>query len=357
MSTNLNNLTITTTGSAMASTTGAIFNTLQSMIANGGRDSNCKFYYKDGAGGSLLQVAVKGVVRGAVSELKNEAVNAFNSLLNRKRTKNNIGEEWVKSELEKQEIEAKEYGKFLVKNTGGIDQAVYALDDWGNICPDALMLGVETDTTIRINQTLASPMSIKKGQTGIAYNNNQVQTKTLVWYDTTAMITINSDKNLIVTRVTGRDYSRKELVSNGDIKFTVSGQITSGKPDIYPAEEMRKFYKIMQYKGIIKINNMVLDQLGITHIVIENFNVSPRQGYKALQQYTFSAIGLQPENEIEISEDTISIIPQKNISANEDDGSEWMNMLNNQLEGLKSMASDVFKQGMGLASGLLEDTL
>lgn len=104
----------------------------------------------------------------------------------------------------------------------------------------------------------------------------------MVWYDTTALITINSDKNLIATRVTGRDYSRKELVSNGDIKFTVSGQITSGKPDIYPAEEMQKFYKIMQYKGIVKINNMVLDQLGITHIVIENFNVSPRQGYKAL---------------------------------------------------------------------------
>lgn len=151
-----------------------------------------------------------------------------------------------------------------------------------------------------------------------------------MWYDTTALITINSDKNLIATRVTGRDYSRKELVSNGDIKFTVSGQITSGKPDIYPAEEMQKFYKIMQYKGIVKINNMVLDQLGITHIVIENFNVSPRQGYKALQQYTFSAIGLQPENEIEISEDTISIIPQKNVSANDDDGSEWMKMLNNQ---------------------------
>lgn len=102
---------------------------------------------------------------------------------------------------------------------------------------------------------------------------------------------------------------------------------------------------------------MVLDQLGITHIVIENFNVSPRQGYKALQQYTFSAIGLQPEKEIEISEDTVTIIPQKAVSAKEDDGSEWMKMLNNQLDGLKSMASDLFKQGIGLATGMLNDKL
>lgn len=359
MSISLNNLAITSTGGAMASTMGALMNTLQSKIANGGRDSNCKFYYNDGAGGSLLQVAVKGVVRGAVSELKNEAVNAFNSLLNGKRTKDSVGAAWVESELKKQEIEAKEYGMMQVD--GG---TIYALDDWGGKAPEALMLGIELDQNITVTQKFpvyrTKVIDAKKGiykEQEPETVNNVVNTKTLVWYDTTALITINSDKNLIATRVTGRDYSRKELVSNGDIKFTVSGQITSGKPDIYPTEEMQKFYKIMQYKGIIKVNNMVLDMLGITHIVIENFSVSPRQGYKSLQQYTFSAIGLQPENEIEISEDTVSIIPQKNVSAKEDDGSEWMKMLNNQLEGLKSMASDLVKQGVGLAADLLEEQL
>ncbi len=353
----LNNLAVTTAGGVLSSTIGTAMDTLQSLIANGGRDSNCKFYYNNGAGGSLIQVATKSVVGGAVSALKNEAVNAFNSLLNGKRTASTNGTEWVKSELAKQEEESKAYGKLLVKTTSGKEQAVYALDDWGNVCPDALMLGVETDTPIHITQTMASAMSMQPGKSGIAYNDYHVQTNTLVWYDTTALITINSDKNLLATRVTGRDYSRKELISNGDIKFTVSGQITSGKPDIYPSEEMKKFYKVMQYKGIVKINNQILDQLGITHIVIENFSVSPRQGYKALQQYTFSAIGLQPETEIEVSEDTISIIKQNPMSVQEDDSSEWLKMLNSQLEGLKSMASDTFSQGAGLAAGLLNDLL
>lgn len=359
MSISLNNLAITATGSAMSSAMGAMFNTLQSKIANGGRDSNCKFFYNDGAGGSLLQVAVKGAVRGAVSELKNEAVNAFNSLLNGKRTKDTAGQAWINSELVKQEEEQKEYGTMEVK--GG---TIYALDDWGGIATEALMLGIDLYKNITVTQKFpiyrTKVIDAKKG----VYKEqepdtitNVVTTNTLVWYDTTALITINSDKNLIATRVVGRDYSRKELVSNGDIRFSVSGQITSGKPDIYPAEEMKKFYKIMQYKGIIKVNNMVLDQLGITHIVIESFNVTPRQGYKALQQYTFSAIGLQPEQIIDINEDTVSIIPQKAVSAKEDDGSEWMKMLNNQLEGLKSMASDLFKQGVGLAAGMLEEKL
>lgn len=353
----LNNLGVTVAGGALSSSIGAAMNTLQALIANGGRDTNCKFYYNDGVGGSLIQVAAKSVVGGAVSALKNEAVNAFNSLLNGKKKVLTNDDEWIKSELTKQEEEVKLYGKLLVKNTNGSEQAVYALDDWGHVCTEALMLGVETDTPIHITQTMASAMTQPNGSTGVAYNDYHVQTNTLVWYDTTALITINSDKNLLATRVTGRDYSRKELISNGDIKFTVSGQITSGKPDIYPTEEMKKFYKVMQYKGIVKINNQILDQLGITHIVIENFSVTPRQGYKALQQYTFSAIGLQPEKEIEVSEDTISVIKQKPMSVEENNDSEWLKMLNNQLEGLKSMASDVFDQGLGLAAGLLNNTL
>lgn len=355
----LNNLAITATNSAMTSAMGAMFNTLQSKIANGGRDKNCKFYYNNGAGGSILQVAVKGAVGGVVSELKNEAVNAFNSLLNGKRTKSTVGSAWVESELKKQEEEAKQYGMMQVD--GG---TIYALDDWGCKSPDALMLGIELDQSITVTQKFpvyqTRVVDAKKGiykEQEPRTTVNTVTTNTLVWFDTTALITINSDKNLIATRVQGRDYSRKELVSNGDIKFSVTGQITSGKPDIYPTEEIKKFIKVMQYKGIVKINNQVLDQFGISHIVITDFNISPRQGYKALQQYSFSAIGLQPEKEIEITEDTISIIPQKAVPTKEDDRSEWMKMLNNQLEGLKSMASDVFSQGLGLASGMLENSL
>ena len=355
----LNNLAITATNSAMTAAMGALFNTLQSKIANGGRDRNCKFYYNDGAGGSILQVAVKGAVGGAVSALKSEATNAFNSLLNGKRTKSNVGAAWIESELKKQEEEAKEYGMMQVD--GG---TIYALDDWGCKSPEALMLGIELDQSITVTQNFpvyrTKVIDAKKGiykEQEPNTINNVVTTKTLVWYDTTALITINSDKNLIVTRVQGRDHRRKELVSNGDIKFSVSGQMTSGKPDIYPFEEVKKFIKVMQYKGIIKINNQILDQFGISHIIITDFNISPRQGYKALQPYSFSAIGLQPEKDIEISEDTISIIPQKVVADKEDNSSEWMKMLNNQLEGLKSMAADVFSQGVGLAAGMLENKL
>lgn len=357
----LNNLAITTTNRLMTTAIGRAFDTLQSLIANGGRDTNCKFYYNNGAGGSILQVVAKSVVGGAVSDIKDVAVNHFNSWLHGKDEPKQQGTAWVEAGVKKKEAEEKLYGKMLVND--GKD-TVYALDDWGCICPDALMLGIKIDKPFKITQKfpnyrkgLGDGMDVtgKKSESD-SVNNDIPSSDTLVWYDTTALVTINSDKNIVITRVVGRDYSRKELVSNGDIKFSVSGQITSGRPDVYPAEEVKKFIKVMQYKGVVKINNQILDQFGISHIVITDFNLSPREGYKATQSYSFSAIGLQPEKELEIKEDTITIIPQPAMADTADDNA-WLSMLKNQLEGLKSMAGDLFSQGMGIASGMLDNLL
>ena len=352
------NLAITATSGAFSSAMGQLFSTLQSKIANGGRDTNCKFYYGGpGASGSILQVATKGLVGGAVSALKDELDNGFKSLLNGKKRKTINYSEWNYDQLQHQKKEKENYGRMRVN--GG---TVYALDDWGGISPDALMLCIEMDNEIAVTQNWAQYGTVQnsKGEyreTTPKRITNKFKTKELVWYDTTALITINSDKNVVVSRIQGRDYSRKELVSNGDIKFTVSGQITSGMPDIYPESEIKKFLKVMQYKGVVRVNNQVLDQFGISNILITDFNISPREGYKALQNYTFSAIGLQPESEIQIEEDTVSIYSQFNVDTKEQDQSEWMKMLNNQLDGLKSMAGDLFSQSTALASGMLDKAL
>lgn len=360
----LNNLAITTTNRVMTSAIGKAFDTLQSIIANGGRDSNCKFYYNEGAGGSILQVVAKSVVSGAVSDIKDLAQNEFKSWLNGKDEPKQHGQVWVEAGVKKKEAEEQLYGRMFV-NDG--NATVYALDDWGCVSVDGLMLGIKVDKPVKISQHFPNYRYNAMGDTDYAADitgdenyGNSVEvdipkSDTLVWYDTTALVTINSDKNIVTTRVTGRDYSRKELVSNGDIKFSVSGQITSGRPDVYPAEEVKKFIKVMQYKGIVKINNQMLDQFGITHIVITDFSLSPKEGYKAMQSYSFSAIGLQPEKEIEIKEDTVEIIPQTVLDVKEDNA--WLSMLKNQLDGLKSMAGDLFSQGLGIASGMLDGLL
>lgn len=351
----IGNLTVTAAGSAMSSVMGKLFDTLQSKIANNGRDTKCKFYYSGpGAGGLIRQVAAN-IVGGVVQDLKGELMNEFNSLLSGKKNKSIDGVKWVQSEVEQHDKEEAKYGKL---------DGILALDEWGDASLDAIMLSIDledaiTQTQDRVqygSELVDAKKGIYKEKTPVRKTTSVTHAK-LVWYDTTALITVNSDKNLIVTRVQGRDYSRKELASNGDIKFSVSGHITSGKADVYPAEEIKKFIKVMTYKGIVKINNQILDQFNVSHIVITDFSITPREGYKSLQDYTFNAIGLQPAEEVKITEDTVSVIPQEEYKPIDANDSEWVAMLKNQLAGLTAMAGDLVSQGAALASGALDNAI
>lgn len=340
-----NNLVLTAVGDTATRAVGGIMGKLQSSIGNGGRDTKCKFYSDYNKGGSIIQVYAKSVAGGALTLLKNEAVNQFNSWLGGKKN----GDEGTQ-EQELCETSKKKYGKILLKDAGA---GLMALDDWGCVSTDALILSVKTDNKIRYTQDYYTYNSYTKSQ---QRNKIPIESYYLAWYDVTALVNINSDRNIVVTRVQGRDYSRKELVSNGDIKFSVSGQITSKMPDVYPEEEVKKFLKIMQYKGVVSVNNQLLDQFGIENIIITDFSLSSKEGYKSVQQYSFSAIGLQPATEYQITEDTVKFSKPVEVQTEKEDN-KWKDMLNDVKSGLKTAASDIFSQGAALATGMAEKSL
>lgn len=80
-----------------------------------------------------------------------------------------------------------------------------------------------------------------------------------VFLDLGAIVQVQSSNNLVLTKVQGRDYSRKELISGGDINFTVTGKIVSNYPDVYPYAEVSKFITLMQHKGVIQVFNLMFN--------------------------------------------------------------------------------------------------
>ena len=143
---------------------------------------------------------------------------------------------------------------------------ITAKDKYGNRVPEALMLHYDTNKLIQVNDRVAA-----QGEDS-AYTNS-FTTKTLCFIDLIARVTVSSDKNLVLTQVQGRDFTRKELVSGGDITFNVSGKMVSNSPDIYPENEVKKFVQTMQYSGVVKVNHLVFKQLGVDKIIIKNFNL------------------------------------------------------------------------------------
>lgn len=346
----LNNLGWNVTSGAIASIIGGALDTLQSKLANAGRDEKVKLYWDYNKGGSIWNVVARTIVGGAVTAITQEGLSQYKKLIGGKKVDaaTQSAQEAYKDLLAAQEEDENKYGKIDV-NKDTTPVAIKAYDDWGNVCPDALMLAIPVAQPVKMTTT-----TYKNG-TSV---DEEVTSDHLVWYDTTALINLSSDKNLILTQVAGRDYSRKELVSNGDLNFSVSGHITSRMPDIYPSSEVQKLRQILQYKGIIEVNNEFLDQWGVTKIVVKSFNFPSSEGNKSIQDYSFEAVGIQPDVEANVTEDTIKIIDY-NIAV-ETDNSEslaWKDILSAQLANLKSLSVDVAAQGTALATGYLDKSM
>lgn len=95
--------------------------------------------------------------------------------------------------------------------------------------------------------------------------------------DLQPMVQVSSKNNVLLTTVQGRDYTRKELVSGGDLEISIHGKITSKYPDVYPEAEVSKFLKLMQYRGVINCDNTILRQFKITRLIVLNYSLTPSE--------------------------------------------------------------------------------
>lgn len=357
-----------TSGALLYSVAGGLLDTLQSKLANNFRDQKVKYYWDYGKGGSILNVIARKITNGAINTIAEDAISQYKTLINKSKKVTNGDKIDVKSmgaqeaykdlQYEQSEDEA-HYGYIQVKNPykaeGHNVRKIFAYDDWGNVCVDALMLAIPVSEPVDLKFETYTLGYINNNDENIEDGARPYASDHLVWYDTTALINLSSDKNLILTQVSGRDYSRKELVSNGDLTFSVSGQITSNMPDVYPASEVQKLRQILQYKGIVEVNNEFLDQWGVKKIVIKSFSFNSSEGDKSKQEYSFEAVGIQPDAEANVTSDTIKVI---NYAIKEETDNQeslaWKDVLTSQLENLKSQSVDGVVLGTSLAEGYLD---
>lgn len=361
-------------GSTMADvgfnvTNGAINQTLSVQLNNlehlfiHGPHKGVRFYYDQTSGGNVMTVLTKSLIGGAVSELGSLAKNTFKDLLWKDDKKHNETEGWSFDRIDaiKEEV-SKEYGKFPVDDDGK-KAFIYAVDHQGYRCRDALMMGIplSDDKKITFSQEYRNEDLIADIRTGD--KRSQVYTKNslskcdhLVFFDCTAIVSVDSSKNLVITQVQGRDYSRKELVSNGDINISVNGFITSAYPDVYPSEEVKKLRQILRYKGIVEVNNIILDGWDIDKIIIKDFNFPQEEGSKAVQRYSFTAVAVQPVKLSEVSADTINIIKQP-FEVEKKPENKWASMLEQQLNRLKQAAGSLVDVGLSQGGDMLNKAL
>jgi len=208
-------------------------------------------------------------------------------------------------------------------------QAIHAFNEYGDKFPEALMLYYVSDREI---ETVAVMGTFK--------------TKTVCFIDIVASVSLQSSKNLVLTQVQGRDFTRKELISGGDLTFSVNGKIVGGGKGIYPDNDVKKFIQIMQYGGVIKVNHFLFKQFNVEQIIIKDFNLNAPE-VKNVQPYSFTCVAVEPDEDVIIEKDTIRLL---NNEITTSPMNAWYKLiLNNKLS---SITSGVTGTGAGNATQL-----
>ncbi len=121
----------------------------------------------------------------------------------------------------------------------------------------------------------------------------------VTFVDLQPVIQVNSKNNIVMTTVQGRDYTRKEYISGGDLEITINGKITSKYAEVYPDTEVSKFLKIMQYKGVLNCDNTMLRQFNIKQLIILSYSL-PAPEYRNIQPYVINCVAVEPSESVEI---------------------------------------------------------
>jgi hypothetical protein len=186
----------------------------------------------------------------------------------------------------------------IVMNARG--SKFYAKDGLGRKVTESLIIYYEGEEEFQVTTHIVNA-------DGTEEDKDMYTTKIVAIADLSPRISLQSGKNLIMTTVQGRDFSRKELVSGGDLNFSVSGLIVSPILDDYPTNDVRKFINIMEYGGIVQVNNRFFDQFNVDRILIKDWRLDAQE-CKNIQPYSFTCVAVEPDTDVVIDADTIDLI-------------------------------------------------
>lgn len=212
---------------------------------------------------------------------------------------------------------------------------IYATSPYGEKVADALMLYYDSDKQILHQQKTIGSNKV---------SDESFYTSTICHIDLNAKVSVQSENNLVLTQVQGRDFTRKERVSGGDFVFQVNGEINSNEQGVYPAQLVKKFTQIMQYNGIINVNYILFNNINVNRILIKGWGLGVPE-CKNIQPYTFTCVAVEQDEEVTITSDTINVIDYSVLTSNTD--SLYKLVLQDKLSQISTTAAELaFAKGL-----------
>jgi len=104
-----------------------------------------------------------------------------------------------------------------------------------------------------------------------------------------AIITINEGKNIVKTSIPGRKGTIKEYINTDDFSINIEAIIVQ-KDNIFPEDELLTLKNILKSPVAVPVAQEVFNIFDINNIVIENYNITQKRGYRNNVFVTINAI-------------------------------------------------------------------
>lgn len=222
---------------------------------------------------------------------------------------------------------SQEYGSHSTSDSKG---TIVARDYLGRRVPDALIMHytLTGDTSVtykfpkitngtwqRDKQNILQKMIENSGHYSYTRGKEdtdieqEITTKDVVHIDLNPQVSLSTNKNVVMTTVQGRDFTRKELISGGDLTFTINGNVVSDLPNTYPTAAVQRLINMMQYKGIVYVNHYLFGQFNVKSVIIKDFSLGAQE-FKNIQPYSMTCVAIETDD-VQVINDTITKINQE----------------------------------------------
>lgn len=298
------------------------------------RQDKSELVFKNPRYKSVVVFAAKQLLMSQLEGNMNQLIPKFKKALENKARDKILAQQEANQKvlIANQEANAADWG--VVHAEGGHD--IHARDKYGTLVPEALMVYYDAEESHKVTDEYEDENK----------ESQSYDTKTVCHIDLSPQVSMNSSKNIVMTQVQGRDYTRKELVSGGDLQFSINGNIVSNERGVYPTEAVKKFVQIMEYNGILNVNFMMFQPFNVTRIIVKDYSLS-QQTYKNVQPYSFNCVAIEPDEDVKVSADTISVI-NKELSESPMDA--WYSVIldNKIAQSIANTATSMATYGAGL---------
>lgn len=119
-----------------------------------------------------------------------------------------------------------------------------------------------------------------------------------------ALFTVNRNKNIVVTPISGRDEDVIEYLSKKSFTINIKG-IINGDNGRYPQEEVESLIKYLEANVALPITSFYLNSLfSVYNVVVTDYSLAQDEGFYSRQKFEINCISDAPV-ELKIQQSTL----------------------------------------------------